>query len=138
MWASVSDHPIPFRVKRKGGRWSVVRTEAHVEQQDGKRSGRNIQGDSDVSLDAISAGIDGNAQMSTAAQQSPDGRGYPSVIPGRYAGDGIRSPSRGGTMVLLPCDWCGKPCNFRRSGSRIYPDCWTARDRKTVASGGTP
>ena len=71
-----------------------------------------------------------NAQISTVPMRTPDGRGYPSVIPGRYAGDGIREPSRGGAMVLRPCDWCEQLCNFRRSGSRICPDCW--RNRRTI------
>jgi hypothetical protein len=45
-----------------------------------------------------------DAQISRAVTRTPDGRDYPSVIPGRYAGDGIRAPSKGGTMVLRPCD----------------------------------
>jgi hypothetical protein len=76
-----------------------------------------------------------DAQISRAATQTPDGRGYPTVIPCRYAGDGIRAPSKGGTMVLRPCDWCGKFCNFRRSGSRICTECWRNRKNSDVKHG---
>ena len=75
------------------------------------------------------------AQLSRAVAQTLDSRDYPSVIPGRYAGDGIRAPSKGGTMVLRPCDWCGKLCNFRRSGSRICPECWRNRANGRVNRG---
>jgi len=70
------------------------------------------------------------SKKSIAATHSSDGRGHPSVMPGRFAGDGIRDTRRGGTMVLRPCHWCGKLCNFRRAGSRICPDCW--RDRASI------
>lgn len=69
-----------------------------------------------------------DAQNSVAAAQPPDGRDYPSTVPGRFAGDGIRASSAGGAMVLRPCDWCGKFCNFRRSGSRMCPGCWRNRN----------
>jgi len=72
------------------------------------------------------------AQVSRAVTQTPDGRDYPSVIPGRFAGDGIRTPSRGGAMILVPCDWCGKLCNFRRSGPRICTSCWVEHRKKNA------
>jgi hypothetical protein len=76
-----------------------------------------------------------DAQISRAVTRTPDGRDYPSVIPGRYAGDGIRAPSKGGTMVLRHCDWCGKLCNFRRSGTRICTECWRNRRNADVNQG---
>lgn len=76
-----------------------------------------------------------SAQKSLVGHHSMDPRDYPSVLSGRYAGDGIRASSKGGVMVLRPCDWCGKLCNFRRAGSRICPGCWSNRDSERVAKG---
>ena len=126
-WASASDHPIPFRVKRGGGRWSVVRTEAKIEQQDGKRSGRDIQSHEKVVSPCAIAADSQEPQKSPVAHHPQDAKDYPSVLTGRHAADGIRASYRGGKMVLRPCEWCGHLCNFRRSGSRICTACWGKR-----------
>lgn len=105
-----------------------IKNEAKV---DDKRPERNTQGDSNASLGAVPA-TSQDAQKSLVAHQSPNPRDYPSTVKGRYAGDGIRASSRGGAMVLKPCDWCGRLCNFRRSGSRICPDCWRNRSSQGV------
>ena len=69
-----------------------------------------------------------NAQKSPVAYYSPNPRDYPTALAGRYAGDGIRASTKGGAMVLRPCDWCGRLCNFRRAGHRICTECWANRD----------
>jgi hypothetical protein len=112
--------------------WAISKAGRESEQE---RSERNTQGCENASGSAASDDSQ-DAQKSLVAHQTPDPRDYPSVLSGRYATDGIRASSKGGAMVLKPCDWCGRLCNFRRSGSRICPECWRNRSKLRVVEGG--